>query len=254
MYFGDPVSSMNPATMQQSMLDFVLDRVLTRPVDWLLAQDQIFSDPAMAKDGVSLTREILNFGPGYGVLKSEARRRPNIKVLDLSYGEKTERGSIPPSSTSDGDIAIVGMAVDLPGAPDTASLWRVLKDEINVVEEVCSGRVSPRAFLTNPHRSQSLDSTSTISTNISITKPVIPKDPWVPGSGISWTIPFDLIIPFSEFPHEKPSQLIRSSESSCRQHTKLWKTQDMYPTRHHLSLETHLAVMLGMPLWTTQII
>lgn len=130
---------MNPATMQQSMLDLILDRILTRPVDWLSAQDQIFSDPAMAKDDGSLIREILNFGPGYGVLKSEAQRRPNIQVHDVSVAR---RPSIPTSGASAGDIAIVGMSVDLPGAPDTASLWKVLRDEINVVTEVRRSNLS----------------------------------------------------------------------------------------------------------------
>ena len=127
---------MNPATMQQSMLDLILDLILTRPLDWLSAQEQIFSDHATAKDDGSLIRDILNFGPGYGVVRSEAQSRPNIQLLDVSYATKAERDSAQTSSTLDSDIAIVGMAVDLPGAPDTASLWKVLRDEINVVGEV----------------------------------------------------------------------------------------------------------------------
>lgn len=135
-YFGEPISSMNPATMQQSMLDLILDLILTRPLDWLSAQEQIFTDHATAKDDGSLIRDILNFGPGYGVVRSEAQRRPNIQVLDVSCATKAERNSAQTSSTLESDIAIVGMAVDLPGAPDTASLWKVLRDEINVVGEV----------------------------------------------------------------------------------------------------------------------
>ena len=122
--------------MQQSMLDMILDRILTRPVDWLSAQNQIFSDPAIVNDDGSLDREVLNFGPGYGVVKSEAQRRPNVRVLDVSSKENDDQGSIPQPKTSDGDIAIIGMAVDLPGAPDSESLWKVLMDEINTVEQV----------------------------------------------------------------------------------------------------------------------
>ena len=127
---------MNPATMQQSMLDLILDLILTRPLDWLSAQEQIFTDHASAKDDGSRIRDILNFGPGYGVVKSEAQRRPNIQVLDVSCATKAELNAAQKSSTMDSDIAIVGMAVDLPGAPDTVSLWKVLRDEINVVGEV----------------------------------------------------------------------------------------------------------------------
>ena len=127
--------------MQQSMLDMILDRILTRPVDWLSAQNQIFSDPAIVKDDGSLDREVLNFGPGYGVVKSEAQRRPNVRVIDLSGKGRDDQGFITPPKTSDGDIAIIGMAVDLPGAPDSESLWKVLMDEINTVEQVCNPRV-----------------------------------------------------------------------------------------------------------------
>ena len=129
--------------MQQSMLDMILDLILTRPVDWLSAQNQIFSDPAIVRGDGSLDREVLNFGPGYGVVKSEAQRRPNVRVLDVSSGKgNDDQGFTPTPKTSDGDIAIIGMAVDLPGAPDSESLWKVLMDEINTVEQVCNPRVS----------------------------------------------------------------------------------------------------------------
>jgi hypothetical protein len=35
-------------------------------------------------------------------------------------------------------IAIIGMAANLPGAPDVASLWKLLEDGINTVTEVSS--------------------------------------------------------------------------------------------------------------------
>lgn len=135
--------------MQQSMLDMILDRILTRPVDWLSAQNQIFSDPAIVKDDGSLDREVLNFGPGYGVVQSEAQRRPNVRVLDLSGKGHDAQGSIPSSKNADGDIAIIGMAVDLPGAPDSESLWKVLMDEINTVEQVCDPIICPFHQLSN---------------------------------------------------------------------------------------------------------
>ncbi|KAL8786794.1 MAG: hypothetical protein Q9195_008052 [Heterodermia aff. obscurata] len=161
LYMGEPVpSSINPATMQQSILDMILDRILTRPVDWLSAQNQIFSDPAIVNDDGSLDREVLNFGPGYGVVKSEAQQRPNVRVLDLSGKGHDDQGFIPPPKTSDGDIAIIGMAVDLPGAPDSESLWKVLMDEINTIEQIPESRFhvedfhnSPKVKGENPKRS-----------------------------------------------------------------------------------------------------
>ncbi|KAL8766516.1 MAG: hypothetical protein Q9209_006732 [Squamulea sp. 1 TL-2023] len=140
LYLGEAVPLTNSATAQQSMLEVILDWILTRPVDWLSGQDQIFSNLAAAESDGCLIREILNFGPGYGVSKTEAQQRPTVKVLDASVGKSNDRSPNPPSTGSYGDIAIVGMAVDLPGAPDTASLWKVLKDEINVVTEIPESR------------------------------------------------------------------------------------------------------------------
>lgn len=136
MYYGRPVATTNQATLHNSTLEFILDLILARPVDWLSAQQQIFADIATAGDGPHATKSILNFGPGYGVSKSEAKGKHTVQVLDASTGPEVIKPASGNSNTSDDDIAIVGMAVDLPGAPDTESLWTVLKDEINMVSEV----------------------------------------------------------------------------------------------------------------------
>ncbi|KAL8827912.1 MAG: hypothetical protein Q9191_002901 [Dirinaria sp. TL-2023a] len=132
--------------MQQSMLHMILDRILTCPVDWLSAQEQIYTDPAIARADGTLNREVLNFGPGYGVVKSEAQRRSNVRVLDVSSEASHDGRSEAPPITSDEDIAIIGMAVDLPGAPDSESLWKALMDEINTVEQIPESRFHVEDF------------------------------------------------------------------------------------------------------------
>ena len=136
IYYGKPVATTNQATLQHSTLEFILDLILARPVDWLSAQQQIFADVATAEEGPLATKSILNFGPGYGVSKSEAKGKHNVQIVDASIGSEVIEPASGKLNTSDDDIAIVGMAVDLPGAPDTESLWTVLKDEINMVSEV----------------------------------------------------------------------------------------------------------------------
>lgn len=137
IYYGKPVPTTNQATLEHSTLEFILDLILVRPVDWLSAQQQIFADIAIGDDGALATKDVLNFGPGYGVSRSEARGKRNVQVLDASIGPEALDPAQDKTNTSDDDIAIVGMAVDLPGAPDTEGLWKVLRDEINMVSEVC---------------------------------------------------------------------------------------------------------------------
>lgn len=59
------------------------------------------------------------------------------------------QGSTPTTSLHHAHpIAIVGMAVNLPGAPDVARLWRVLQEGINTVHEVRPSRVLECLVLT----------------------------------------------------------------------------------------------------------
>ena len=163
LYYGKPVATINPATLRHSTLEFILDLILVRPVDWLSAQEQIFADVATDDDGPLASKEILNFGPGYGVSKSEARGKRNIQIYDASTRPQASESAPEKTASSDDDIAIVGMAVDLPGAPDTESLWKVLRDEINTVSEVripCSAnsQVPADAARSRNHVSMSMTS------------------------------------------------------------------------------------------------
>ena len=92
------------------------------------------------------TLEILNFGPGTGLaraamraLKERVPRAVAVSLNDVSSAavKPTSSAKVTPTPVGGQEpIAIVGMAVNFPGARDTQELWNVLEKGINTVEEV----------------------------------------------------------------------------------------------------------------------
>lgn len=112
------------------LLSQVLDMILLKCTNWVSVEDTIVSF-AHNRDG--LDRGVLtvwNYGPSNGALTRPKEVPENVEVLDVSYELHTGR----PSQGS--DIAIVGMASDLPGAPDPEALWRNLMGGVNSCSEV----------------------------------------------------------------------------------------------------------------------
>ena len=153
--------AVNQTIAQQSLLEYVLDLILMTPVDWMAAQEHIRLVIDTLEKVPTDSVDILNFGPGYGVSKSATRGRDFINVLDVSTTDTTStKPKDPADSYSDGDIAIVGMAVDLPGAPDAKGLWKALAEEVNSVSEVrCSRHTSAACAIAKPDRYPILAST-----------------------------------------------------------------------------------------------
>ncbi len=107
----------------QSLLELVVDMILTQPVNWDLVSS------AVAKVSLPASVRILNLGPGSGLMKSLAKDLGDVSTLDLSVSDLPH----PPKQEP---IAIVGMAVNMPGAPNVAKLWEVLEQGINTISEV----------------------------------------------------------------------------------------------------------------------
>ena len=206
------------ATKQQSLLEYVLELILIRPVDWYSAQKQIFSALAHSRQSSSPPIHVLNFGPGYGV--SRAHGDANVQVEDVSTDSEASnplKGSTP---KSDDDVAIIGMAVDLPGAPDTVGLWRVLADKVNAVSEVVFPSFPvPAMVIAKSCRSLNPASTLKIFKTLAATL-IIPKGHSGRSLAISSMTPSNLIIPFSAYLQGRPNQLTRNSVLSCRQRTR----------------------------------
>ena len=117
-----------------SLLERILDMILIYPVNWVSVQQNIFDmieETGVVRDS---SVNILNFGPGYGISKTRSQIPLNARIIDASASSRPHSSCHGP--TSEEDIAIVGMAVDLPGAPDSAGLWKVLSEGMNTVTEV----------------------------------------------------------------------------------------------------------------------
>lgn len=122
-----------PTTVGQ-FVSLLLEMILLEPVDWVSVQDSILSEAEKHAD--SEPCEILNLGPGYGVSKSGRLLPNNVEIRDVSAIGVSNSPTSQASSISLDDIAIVGMAVDLPGAQDADELWENLCNGVNSCSEV----------------------------------------------------------------------------------------------------------------------
>ena len=86
--------------------------------------------------------ELVNFGPGTGLVRVTMRALKEQNPSTFCSWVDASIPSVPavPEPLGNYDvesIAIVGMAVNFPGARNNAELWRILEEGINTVEEVC---------------------------------------------------------------------------------------------------------------------
>ncbi|KAI1407233.1 putative polyketide synthase [Hypoxylon sp. FL1857] len=134
---GTPLDTSGKTTLGQ-LVSHLLEMILLEPVDWVSVQDSVLSEAKQHAE--SEPCEILNFGPGYGVSKSGRLLPKTVEIRDVSA---TGVSSIPTSEASSislDDIAIVGMAVDLPGAQDADKLWENLCNGVNSCSEIPASR------------------------------------------------------------------------------------------------------------------
>lgn len=112
------------------LLGQILDMILMECTNWISVEDAIVS---LAHERRIQNHDILtvcNYGPSNGALTRPKDVPKHVEVLDTSVELHTEQTS------REGDIAIVGMSLDLPGAPDSEALWRNLMNGINSCSEV----------------------------------------------------------------------------------------------------------------------
>lgn len=115
----------------------LLDMILLEPVDWHSVQTRILGTIKEATANESVSCDILNFGPGYGMSSKKFSLPDHVRILDVSAANIQHNMENPRSRLSgDTDIAIVGMGVDLPGATDAATLWDNLMAGVNTCSEV----------------------------------------------------------------------------------------------------------------------
>ena len=113
------------------LIEIVLDMLLTQPVNWDLVVDKVVE--ASPKD---MHIQLLNVGPGTGLIKTIERALGSSRVTLLDLTTLDERCGIEQNVPKQEPIAIVGMAVNMPGAPNTSQLWEILERGINTIGEV----------------------------------------------------------------------------------------------------------------------
>lgn len=114
-----------------TLLTDVLDMILSKATDWMAVEDRIVKVSTSALDERQNILSVCNYGPGYGAL-SGRQDIPSIRVCDTSSSKECQ--------TSDDEIAIIGVGLDLPGASDLDQLWSNLEQGLNSCSEIPSDR------------------------------------------------------------------------------------------------------------------
>ncbi|KZV60680.1 ketoacyl-synt-domain-containing protein [Peniophora sp. CONT] len=127
---GQLLSSSHPPGV--SLVEHIVDLILTQPVNW----DKVVRTLVDETRGVRL--HLLNVGPGNGATKRIARFLPQGSVIMTDASAVVDYPA--PSSAFQESIAIVGMAVNMPGAPDVSSLWKILEQGISTITEIPNHR------------------------------------------------------------------------------------------------------------------
>lgn len=125
---GDAI---NHSTVDSTALvELVVDMIITQPVNWTRVVEKTV---ATVPEDVPV--KLLSCGSGTGLIKGldRAFSRTHISTFDLC---KTDSGKNKETARWEA-IAIVGMAVDIPGAPNSEKFWEMLESGINAVSEVC---------------------------------------------------------------------------------------------------------------------
>jgi Beta-ketoacyl synthase, N-terminal domain len=113
-----------------SLLELVLDMLLIHPVNWNLVIHEVLKS---TECGHPL--RIINVGPGVDLMSSLEKAFLGRKVAFDELPAPVPKAT-KPTPTMHEPIAIVGMAVNMPGAQTMQDLWRLLENGMNTITEV----------------------------------------------------------------------------------------------------------------------
>ncbi|KAF7337824.1 Non-reducing polyketide synthase terA [Mycena venus] len=139
-FSGDFLSRRTPPQGSR-LIELVVDMILTQPVNWDLVMVKMVES---LPDTVSV--RFLNFGPGTGLLKAIKRAFPTQERVSSVDVTRCVQASAPHVRAKQEPIAIVGMAVNLPGAPNTAKLWEVLENGLNTLSNIPEHRFTVKDY------------------------------------------------------------------------------------------------------------
>ena len=123
-----------PGAGYSSLVDAVLDMIIVSPVDWMSVVQGLAST-ALADAPI----QILNFGLSPGLLRTLEKSLLATKSIytDVSLCDPDNSTGTTEYGFKQEPIAIVGMALRMPGATNANELWDILERGINTVSEVC---------------------------------------------------------------------------------------------------------------------
>lgn len=114
-----------------TLLEQVVDMILINPVNW-----DVVVEKSAANFPNGLCVKLLNIGlssTGIKVLNCAfSRMKRPCQIVDFAAEVKA-----PMSNVKQEPIAIIGMAVRMPGAPNVAKLWGILESGTNTLSMVC---------------------------------------------------------------------------------------------------------------------
>ncbi|KIL57002.1 hypothetical protein M378DRAFT_133566 [Amanita muscaria Koide BX008] len=114
-----------------TLIEVIVDLVLSQPVHWHLVTERTLES---LPEGVQV--RLLNVGPGTGLARSLERAFNRLPVVLTDLASPTKSGATKTKAPKQEPIAIVGMAVHMPGAMNVDQLWEVLEKGINTISEI----------------------------------------------------------------------------------------------------------------------
>ncbi len=167
-YTGELITNNDPGPL----IETVLDMLLTQPVNWDLVVDKVVE--TSPKD---MRIQLLNVGPGTGLSKTVERALGGSRVTLLDLTTLNEICGLAEKVPKQEPIAVVGMAVNMPGAPNTSQLWETLERGINTIVKVRllnDHKITANYLPPRTSRFQNIDSASlTITVQATLTANVL---------------------------------------------------------------------------------
>lgn len=122
------------AYSENSLLGLVLSWIFLQPVDWAAVDATLSSLGQSSTTGRNAT-QVNNYGPGYGAGRASEWGPGAPIIRDVTFIDALETKPREKPALS-GDIAIIGMAAQLPDADDCEEFWVNLENQKNSCREV----------------------------------------------------------------------------------------------------------------------
>lgn len=120
-----------PVTANVPLVEEIVDMVLTQIVDW----DSVTSSTVERLKRLQHPVELLNVGPGNSLIDA-FKSQISAAGLDVSLRDTSAHEPTSPTPPALEQIAVVGMAVNFPGAPNVDRLWELLCNGDSTLSQV----------------------------------------------------------------------------------------------------------------------